>query len=106
MEVAQNFQTDPSTLNNLYVKSSNGTQVPLGMLAHWEQSRAQLSIGTKDSFPPPSSASTLLRARLSATPSKAVNRVEQRIQMPTFHQTPASRELPRHSKPRSPTSRS
>ena len=37
MEVEPNFQTDPATLNNLYVKSANGTQVPLSTLAHWEQ---------------------------------------------------------------------
>jgi len=45
MEVGPNFQTDPATLNNLYVKSASGAQVPLSQLAHWEQSTAQLSIG-------------------------------------------------------------
>src|ERR1019366_2169354 len=51
MEVGPTFQTDPTTLNDLYVKSGNGTQVPLSMLAHWEQSHAQLSIGHLDQFP-------------------------------------------------------
>jgi len=51
MEVGKNFQTDPSTLADLYVKSGNGTQVPLSMVAHWEQSRAQLSIGHQGQFP-------------------------------------------------------
>ena len=51
MEVGQNFQTDPATLNNLYVKSGNGTQVPLSMVAHWEQSHTQLSIGHQGQFP-------------------------------------------------------
>ena len=51
MEVGQNFQTNPTALNNLYVKSSNGTQVPLSMLAHWEQSKAQLAIGHEGQFP-------------------------------------------------------
>ena len=51
MEVGQDFQTDPATLNNLYVKSANGTQVPLSMVAHWEQSRAQLAIGHQGQFP-------------------------------------------------------
>ena len=51
MEVGENFQTDPSTLNNLYVKSANGTQVPLSTIAHWQQSRAQLAIGHQGQFP-------------------------------------------------------
>jgi len=83
MEVAQNFQTDPSTLNNLYVKSSNGTQVPLGMLAHWEQSRAQLSIGHQGQFPSTIVSFNLAPGKALGDAVKAVNRVEQRIQMPT-----------------------
>ena len=52
MEVGKNFQTDPSTLNNLFVKSASGTQVPLSQLAHWEQTtNAQLSIGHQGQFP-------------------------------------------------------
>ena len=54
MEVGQNFQTDPTTLNNLYVKSGNGTQVPLSKLAHWEQTtRATRPSATRASSPPP-----------------------------------------------------
>jgi multidrug efflux pump subunit AcrB len=70
MEVGQNFQTDPSTLNNLYVKSGNGTQVPLSMVAHWEQSTRNWPSATRASSPPPWSASTWRRARRWATPSR------------------------------------
>ncbi len=71
MEVGQNFQTDPSTLNNLYVKSANGTQVPLGMVAHWEQSkRATCPSATRGSSRPRWSASTWRRARRWAMPSR------------------------------------
>ena len=51
MEVAPRFQTDPATLNKLYVRSSSGAQVPLSQIAHWEQGHAQLSIGHLDQFP-------------------------------------------------------
>jgi multidrug efflux pump len=82
MEVGQNFQTDPSTLNNLYVKSGNGTQVPLGMVAHWEQSRAQLAIGHQGQFPSTVVSFNLAPGKALGDAVNTVNRVEQRIQMP------------------------
>ena len=82
MEVGQNFQTDPSTLNNLYVKSSNGTQVPLSMLAHWEQSRAQLAIGHEDQFPSTVISFNLAPGKALGDAVDAMHRVETRIQMP------------------------
>jgi multidrug efflux pump len=82
MEVGQNFQSNPTTLNNLYVKSSNGNQVPLSMLAHWEQSRAQLSIGHEGQFPSTIVSFNLAPGKALGDAVKAVNDVEQRIGMP------------------------
>ena len=82
MEVGHNFQTNPSTLNNLYVKSSNGTQVPLSNLAHWEQTRAQLSIGHQGQFPSTIVSFNLAPGRALGDAVKAVNAVERRIGMP------------------------
>ena len=36
MEVAPEFQGNPEALKNIYVQSSNGTQVPLSAFAHFE----------------------------------------------------------------------
>ena len=83
MEVGHNFQTNPTTLNNLYVKSSNGTQVPLSMLAHWEQTRAQLSIGHQGQFPSTVVSFNLAPGRALGDAVKAVNAVEQRIGLST-----------------------
>ena len=83
MEVGQNFQTDPTTLNNLYVKSANGTQVPLGMLAHWEQTKAQLAIGHQGQFPSTVVSFNLAPGKALGDAVTAVKRVEQRINMPT-----------------------
>jgi multidrug efflux pump len=83
MEVGQNFQANPTTLNNLYVKSSNGTQVPLSMLAHWEQTRAQLAIGHQGQFPSTVVSFNLAPGKALGDAIKAVNAVEQRIGMPT-----------------------
>jgi multidrug efflux pump len=82
MEVGQGFQTDPSTLSNLYVKSANGTQVPLSMLAHWEQSRAQLAIGHQGQFPSTVVSFNLAPGKSLGDAVDAVHRIEQRIQMP------------------------
>jgi len=82
MEVAPNFQTDPNTLNNLYVKSGNGTQVPLGILAHWQQTHAQLAIGHEGQFPSTVISFNLAPGKALGDAVKAVNEVEQRIGMP------------------------
>ncbi len=82
MEVGHNFQTDPGDLSNLYVKSANGTQVPLSMLAHWEQSRAQLAIGHQGQFPSTVISFNLAPGKALGDAVNAVNRIEQRIQMP------------------------
>jgi len=82
MEVGQNFQTDPATLSNLYVKSGNGTQVPLSMVAHWEQTHAQLAIGHQGQFPSTVVSFNLAPGKALGDAVAAVKRVEQRIQMP------------------------
>ncbi|MGB6745658.1 MAG: multidrug efflux RND transporter permease subunit [Terracidiphilus sp.] len=82
MEVGQSFQTDPATLQHLFVKSGNGTQVPLSMLAHWEQSRAQLAIGHQGQFPSTVISFNLAPGKALGDAVNAVNRIEQRIQMP------------------------
>jgi multidrug efflux pump len=82
MEVGRPFQTNPSVLNNLYVKSSNGTQVPLSTIAHWEQSKAQLAIGHQGQFPSTIISFNLAPGRALGDAVNAVNEVEQRIGMP------------------------
>ena len=82
MEVGPNFQTDPTTLNNLYVKSANGTQVPLSTIAHWQQSRAQLSIGHQGQFPSTVISFNLAPGKALGDAVKAVNDVEKRIALP------------------------
>ncbi len=82
MEVGTNFQTDPTTLNNLFVKSGNGTQVPLSMVAHWEQSKAQLAIGHQGQFPSTVISFNLAPGKSLGDSVESVHRVENRINMP------------------------
>jgi multidrug efflux pump len=51
MEVAPSFQRTMTGLNDLYVKSSNGTQVPLSTFTHVVEHPAALSIGHQGQFP-------------------------------------------------------
>jgi multidrug efflux pump len=82
MEVGTNFQTDPTTLNNLFVKSGNGTQVPLSMVAHWAQSKAQLAIGHQGQFPSTVISFNLAPGKALGDAVTAVHNVENRINMP------------------------
>jgi multidrug efflux pump len=95
MEVGTSYQTDPSALTNLYVKSANGTQVPLSNLAHWEQTRAQLAIGHQGQFPATVVSFNVTPGKSLGDAVKATQRVEQEIHMPasingTFQGTAAA----------------
>jgi multidrug efflux pump len=82
MEVAKNFQTDPSTLSNLFVKSASGAQVPLSMVAHWEQTRTLLAIGHQGQFPSTVVSFNLAPGKALGDAVDAVNRVEKQIGIP------------------------
>ena len=51
LEVAPNFSRNPSALENIYVKSSNNTQVPLSSFTHFVQQPATLSVNHQGQFP-------------------------------------------------------
>jgi multidrug efflux pump len=95
MEVGQNFQTDPATLTHLYVKSANGTQVPLSNLAHWQQTRAQLAIGHQGQFPATVISFNVAPGKALGDAVAATQRVERAIKLPasingTFQGTAAA----------------
>ena len=51
MEVAQQFQRSPEALNNIYVRSTTGQEVPLGAFTHYESSTTSLSVAHQGQFP-------------------------------------------------------
>jgi multidrug efflux pump len=104
MEVGESFQTDPSTLRDLYVKSANGTQVSLSNLAHWEQSKAQLAIGHQGQFPATVVSFNVAPGKSLGDAVKATQRVERQIGMPasingTFQGTAAAFEASLSNEP-------
>jgi multidrug efflux pump len=51
MEVAPEFQGGPEALKHIYVKSSNGTQVPISAVAHFAPSNTSLQVNHQGQFP-------------------------------------------------------
>jgi multidrug efflux pump len=82
LEVSPQFQTDPGVLADLYVKSANGTQVPLSNLAHWRQTRTQLSIGHQGQFPATVISFNVAPGKSLGDAVAATERVEHQIGLP------------------------
>ena len=51
MEVAPTYWQRPDTLQDIYVRSANGAQVPLSAFAHYEQTATSLSVNHQGQFP-------------------------------------------------------
>jgi multidrug efflux pump len=51
LEVSPKFQRTPTSLDSIYVKSSNGTQVPLSTFTHFEPRQTSLATNHQGQFP-------------------------------------------------------
>jgi multidrug efflux pump len=51
MEVAPQFQQTPEALQNIYLKSSNGTPIPLAAFTHYEPSNTPLAVNHQGQVP-------------------------------------------------------
>jgi multidrug efflux pump len=51
MGVAQQYGQHPGTLHDIYVRSAQGTQVPLSAVAHYETTPAALAVNHQGQFP-------------------------------------------------------
>ena len=65
LEVAPKFQRTPASLDNIYVKSSNGTQVPLSTITHIEETQVPLAINHQGQFP-------VVTISFNLTPGKSI----------------------------------
>jgi len=87
LEVDPQFQQDPSSLNTLYVKSANGTQVPLSAFTHVEQSNASLAINHQGQFPVVTLSFNLAPGVSLGEATKAIDAAENEIGLPASIQT-------------------
>ena len=82
LEVAPKFQRNPSSLDNIYVKSSNGTQVPLSTFTHFEQRSASLAINHQGQFPVVTISFNLAPGKSIGDAVDAVNKVRKDLNLP------------------------
>ncbi len=82
LEVAPKFQRNPSALENIYVKSSNGTQVPLSTFTHFEQRQSALVINHQGQFPVVTISFNLAPGKSIGDAVAAVNRAKAQLNMP------------------------
>ena len=82
LEVAPHFQLNPNALNNIYVKSSNGTQVPLSTFTHFEERRATLAINHQGQFPAATISFNLAPGKSIGDAVQAINKAQQELNLP------------------------
>jgi multidrug efflux pump len=82
LEVDPSFQQNPDALRNIYVRSSNGTQVPLSAFTHVEQETTALSVNHQGQFPVVTLSFNLAPGVSLGDAVDAINKVEHDIGLP------------------------
>ena len=86
MEVDPKFGQSPDALKNIYVPSTNGTEVPLSAFTHYEQTQTSLAVAHQGQFPAVTFSFNLSPGTALGDAVKAINDVEHTIAMPsTIH---------------------
>ncbi|MEG9435459.1 multidrug efflux RND transporter permease subunit [Edaphobacter sp. HDX4] len=82
LEVAPKYQLNPRALDNIYVKSSNGTQVPLSTFTHFEERRTTLAINHQGQFPVVTISFNLAPGKSIGDAVAAVNKAKDELNLP------------------------
>jgi len=95
LEVSKNFQQNPSALKDIYVRSSNGMQVPLSAFTRFEPGSASLVINHQGQFPVVTISFNLAPGASLGTATDEIEKARQEIGMPpsieaTFQGTAAA----------------
>jgi multidrug efflux pump len=83
MEVAPTYWQNPSELNNTYVMSAGGAEVPLSAFAHWESTNTSLAVNHQGQFVATTVSFNLPPGASLSAASRAVETALQRIGVPT-----------------------
>src|SRR4030081_3230818 len=94
-EVDPQFQQDPDSLKDIYVKSSNGTQVPLSAFTRFDPGASALALNHQGQFPVVTLSFNLAPNGALGDAVNAINRAKQELNMPptiqaTFQGTAAA----------------
>ena len=82
LEAQPSFQQSPDSLKNIYVRSSNGTQVPLSAFTHLQSTNALLAINHQGQFPVVTLSFNLAPGVSLGEATKAIEQAEQQINLP------------------------
>ena len=82
LETEPSFQQTPDALKDIYVRSSNGTQVPLSAISHFESSNALLAINHQGQFPVVTLSFNLAPGVSLGNATKAIDVAEKEINLP------------------------
>src|SRR5262249_26424821 len=82
MEVKQQLQLDPGSLKAIYVRSSNGTQVPLSAFTRFEPRTASLAVNHQGQFPAVTLSFNLAPGAALGDAVKAIEEAKQEIGLP------------------------
>jgi multidrug efflux pump len=82
LEVDPQFQQNPDALKNIYVKSSNGSQVPLSAFTHYATATSSLAVNHQGQFPVVTLSFNLAPGSSLGDAVNAIHRVEAQIGLP------------------------
>jgi multidrug efflux pump len=82
LEVAKDFQQNPSSLDNIFVKSSGGNQVPLSAFTHFVLKAAPLALNHQGQFPVVTISFNLAPGKSLGDAVTAVNRARAELDLP------------------------
>jgi multidrug efflux pump len=82
LEADPQFQQNPDSLKNIYVKSSSGAQVPLSSFSHFESSNTALAINHQGQFPVVTLSFNLAPGVSLGEATKAIDQAEQEVGLP------------------------
>ncbi len=83
MEVDQPYQQDPSDLAKIYVKSTNGSMVPLSAIAHFKTDRIPLSVNHQGLSPATTLSFNLTPGNSLSQATLAIENARVKIGMPS-----------------------
>jgi multidrug efflux pump subunit AcrB len=83
MEVAPQFQTDPDSLKDIYIKSTTGAMVPLTAVTHFEMQRIPLAVNHQGQVPATTLSFNLTLGASLSDATEAIEAARVRIGMPS-----------------------
>src|SRR5207237_2832333 len=95
MEVAPEFSQSTEALQNIYVRASNGTAVPLAAFAHFGPSNTPLAVSHQGQYPSVTLSFNLAPNVSLGQATQAINNAQRSINFPpsinaSFHGTAAA----------------